>query len=275
MTSHSVRRPPGAPWPRPAGGAAAQARTAHRGNLPRQDVPPGQGYRTDSRLRAAGGLPSPAPAAGNPRPLRPGKRLFDVVVASACLILLSPLLAAVAVLVRVTTPGPALFRQVRLGRDRRPFVLYKFRSMYAGSTDDVHREYIRRLLTEEQPPPGGRRGLYKLEDDARITPLGKLLRRTSIDELPQLVNVIRGDMSLVGPRPLLPWEAELIGEEHSLRFLVRPGLTGLWQVSGRNRLTLRQGLSLDLEYVRTQGFALDLAILLRTVPAVLSARGAR
>jgi lipopolysaccharide/colanic/teichoic acid biosynthesis glycosyltransferase len=203
------------------------------------------------------------------------KRLLDLVVACACLILASPLLAVVAVMVRLTTPGPALFRQTRLGRGQRPFVLYKFRTMYTGSSDDVHRRYVVQLLTLDQPLTGGRQGLYKLENDARITKVGRLLRRTSIDELPQLLNVIRGEMSLVGPRPALPWESELIGPAHSPRFLVSPGLTGLWQVSGRNRLTMREGLDLDVEYVNRKNFTLDLAILLRTVPVILSTRGAR
>lgn len=206
---------------------------------------------------------------------RAGKPVFDLVVALLCLLIVSPLLVAVAVLVRLTTPGPAMFRQTRIGRDNRPFVLYKFRSMYAGSADDVHRQYVRKLLTQDQPPPGGQKGLYKLEDDPRITPFGRFLRRTSIDELPQLLNVIRGDMSLVGPRPALPWEVEMIGEARGQRFLVRPGLTGLWQVSGRNTLTMRQGLELDIEYVRRQSFAFDLIILVKTVPVVLSTRGAR
>jgi lipopolysaccharide/colanic/teichoic acid biosynthesis glycosyltransferase len=206
---------------------------------------------------------------------RAGKPLFDLVAASLCLLIACPLLVAVAMLIRLTTPGPALFRQTRIGRDHRPFVLYKFRSMYAGSADDVHRQYVRRLLTQDQPPTGGQRGLYKLEDDPRITPLGRLLRQTSIDELPQLLNVIRGDMSLVGPRPALPWEAEMMDEAHGNRFLVRPGITGLWQVSGRSSLTMRQALELDVEYARSQSFALDLLILLKTLPVVLSARGAR
>jgi lipopolysaccharide/colanic/teichoic acid biosynthesis glycosyltransferase len=204
-----------------------------------------------------------------------GKPLFDLVVALLGLVLLCALFAAVALLVRLTTPGPALYRQTRIGRDGRPFVLYKFRSMYAGCADDVHRQYVRKLLTQDQPPAGGRGGLFKLEDDPRVTGLGRLLRRTSIDELPQLLNVIRGDMSLVGPRPALPWEAEMIGEAHGERFLVRPGLTGLWQVSGRSALTMRQGLDLDVEYVRKQGFIVDLMILIKTIPVVLSARGAR
>jgi lipopolysaccharide/colanic/teichoic acid biosynthesis glycosyltransferase len=204
-----------------------------------------------------------------------GKPLFDVVAALLGLAILWPLLAAMAVLVRLTTPGPALFRQTRIGRDHRPFVLYKFRSMYAGSNDDVHRQYVRKLLTQDRPPTGGQRGLYKLEDDPRVTPLGRLLRRTSIDELPQLLNVLRGDMSLIGPRPALPWEAEIMDEAHGHRFAVRPGITGLWQVSGRSSLTMRQALELDVEYARRLSFALDLKILLKTVPVVLCARDAR
>jgi lipopolysaccharide/colanic/teichoic acid biosynthesis glycosyltransferase len=203
------------------------------------------------------------------------KRALDLVLASACLILLSPLLVVVAVMVRLTSPGPALFRQTRLGRGQKPFVLYKFRTMYTGSSDDVHRQYVVQLLTLDQPATGGRRGLYKLEDDARITKVGRLLRRTSIDELPQLLNVIRGEMSLVGPRPALPWESELIGAAHARRFLVSPGLTGLWQVSGRNSLTMKEGLDLDIEYVDRRSFTLDISILARTVPVVLSTTGAR
>jgi lipopolysaccharide/colanic/teichoic acid biosynthesis glycosyltransferase len=133
---------------------------------------------------------------------------------------------------------------------------------------------VRQLLAEEQPSAGGGRGLYKLEHDPRVTPLGHFLRRSSIDELPQLLNVVRGEMSLVGPRPALPWEVELVGPAYRPRFAVLPGLTGLWQVSGRNHLTMRQGLDLDLEYVRRRSFAFDLWILFRTIPAVLTTRGA-
>jgi lipopolysaccharide/colanic/teichoic acid biosynthesis glycosyltransferase len=138
----------------------------------------------------------------------------------------------------------------------------------------VHREYVHHLLTAEEPVAGGRDGVYKLDDDPRITRVGRFLRRTSLDELPQLVNVIKGDMSLVGPRPMLPWEADLIRGTH-VRFLVSPGITGLWQVSGRNNLTMRAGLDLDAEYVRRRSFGLDLRILLRTLPVVLSTGGAR
>jgi lipopolysaccharide/colanic/teichoic acid biosynthesis glycosyltransferase len=204
-----------------------------------------------------------------------GKRAFDVAVSSVALLLLAPLFVAVWLAVRLTSPGGALFRQNRVGRYGRPFVMYKFRSMVVDCPDDLHRAYVKQLLTADEPQTGGTSGLYKLEGDPRVTRVGRLLRRTSLDELPQLLNVLRGDMSLVGPRPALPWEAELFGPAHVRRFLVPPGVTGLWQVSGRNRLSMRDGLDLDLEYVRRLSFRLDLAILVRTVPAVLSLDGAR
>lgn len=240
--------------------------------------PPPEGPQAVAPARPAG------PAHGRPRTghtaqppwawSRVGKPVFDAVFASVFLVILSPLLAAAAVLIRLTTPGPALIRQTRVGRNGRLFVLYKFRSMYTGSSDELHRQYVRKLLTEDEPPAGGQRGLFKLEGDPRVTPVGRVLRKTSIDELPQLLNVIKGDMSLVGPRPALPWEVEMIGEAYGKRFEARPGLTGLWQVSGRSRLTMRQGLELDVEYVGRQSFAFDLMILLKTVPAVLLTRGA-
>lgn len=205
---------------------------------------------------------------------RLAKRLLDLIVATACLLVVSPLLVAAGVAIRLDTPGPALFQQTRLGKDRRPFVLFKFRTMYTGCPDDVHRQYVTKLLTEDQPPDGGQGGVFKLAADDRITRVGRLLRRTSIDELPQLINVIRGDMSLVGPRPALAWEAQMFGAVYAGRFTVPPGLTGLWQVSGRNGVTMKQGLELDLEYVRSHSFALDLWILVKTIPVVLSTRGA-
>ncbi len=188
---------------------------------------------------------------------------------------MAPLLLVVAALIGLTDRGPALFRQTRIGLGGRPFVMYKFRTMRTGASDEIHRAYVRRLLTEDEPPPGGTSGLYKLDRDPRITRVGAVLRRTSIDELPQLFNVLRGQMSLVGPRPALPWEAELFTDWHRARLLVPPGVTGLWQISGRNRLTMRQGLDLDIEYLKRQSFALDLLILLKTIPAVLTANGAR
>lgn len=197
------------------------------------------------------------------------KRGMDVVIALTALALLSPLLLLIWVAVRVTSPGPALFRQERLGLDKRSFVLLKFRSMRMGCDDAVHRQYMTSLFTDEIPIARADSGLFKLADDTRITIVGGWLRRTSLDEIPQLVNVLRRDMSLVGPRPVLAWEAALFEDPDHCRFRVRPGMTGLWQVSGRNRLTMREALLLDAEYVRRRSIALDLVILLRTIPALL------
>jgi lipopolysaccharide/colanic/teichoic acid biosynthesis glycosyltransferase len=142
--------------------------------------------------------------------------------------------------------------------------------MYRDNDDRIHREYVTRQLAGDQANGDGRRGLFKLEDDPRVTPVGRWLRRTSLDELPQLLNVLKGDMSLVGPRPVLAWEAEMFSPEQQRRFDVKPGITGLWQVSGRSRLTMQQALELDVEYVRRRSVIFDLLILLRTVPALFS-----
>jgi lipopolysaccharide/colanic/teichoic acid biosynthesis glycosyltransferase len=194
------------------------------------------------------------------------KRVLDLALASAALIVLSPLLLVLWLVVRCTSAGPAVFSQRRLGRDEQPFTMYKFRSMTAGNSDAIHRKYVSTMLTAG---PVAGTGLFKLEHDPRVTPVGAWLRRTSLDELPQLVNVLRGDMSLVGPRPVLAWEAELFSDAARVRFRVRPGLTGLWQVSGRARLTMLQALELDAQYVSRQSLWLDLSILARTVPAQL------
>jgi lipopolysaccharide/colanic/teichoic acid biosynthesis glycosyltransferase len=193
-------------------------------------------------------------------------RVLDLVGALLALLLLSPVLLLTAVAVKVTSRGPVLFRQTRLGRDARPFVMFKFRTMRTGCSDSTHRDYVTAMLRGEATAVDG---LYKLPDDTRITPVGAFLRRTSIDELPQLWNVLRGRMSLVGPRPVLPWEAELFPEWAAPRYGVRPGVTGLWQVSGRNRLTMQEGLALDVQYVARRGLPIDLLILVRTVAAVL------
>jgi lipopolysaccharide/colanic/teichoic acid biosynthesis glycosyltransferase len=201
------------------------------------------------------------------------KRTLDLVLAGTGLILLAPLLAAIWLAVRSSSPGPAVFRQERLGLHQRPFTMYKFRSMAAGNSDAVHRAYVSRMLSSDGAESERVNGLYKLDGDPRVTRLGAWLRRTSLDELPQLVNIVRGEMSLVGPRPVLAWEAELFRPEAMARFDTRPGLTGLWQVSGRNRLTMPQALALDVEYVRRQSLWLDLTILARTLPAQMR-RGA-
>jgi lipopolysaccharide/colanic/teichoic acid biosynthesis glycosyltransferase len=202
------------------------------------------------------------------------KRLLDLVGSTVPLIVLGPLLGGLAVVIRMTSPGPAFFRQIRLGRAEQSFVMYKFRTMYDCSDDRTHREYVRKLLSDEVPRLG-KDGLYKLSDDPRITPVGAFLRQTSLDELPQLFNVLAGKMSLVGPRPALPWEAELYQPQHRKRFEVKPGITGLWQVSGRSKLTMKEALDLDVQYVQRRSFRLDLAILAKTVLVVLRRDGAR
>jgi lipopolysaccharide/colanic/teichoic acid biosynthesis glycosyltransferase len=202
------------------------------------------------------------------------KRAMDVVLTCACLAVIWPLLAAIWLAVRLTSPGPAIFRQERLGLGGRPFTLYKFRTMATGAPDSLHRQYVTALLTQDQPSVTGATGLYKLDGDPRVTSVGRWLRRTSLDELPQLINVLRGEMSLVGPRPCLAWEAELYRERDRRRFDVLPGITGLWQVSGRSRLTMREALDLDVEYVRRRSLLLDVVILTRTVRCLLRVEAA-
>jgi lipopolysaccharide/colanic/teichoic acid biosynthesis glycosyltransferase len=196
------------------------------------------------------------------------KRALDITLASVLIVLAAPLLLLLWCLVRSTSAGPALFRQERLGRGKRPFTMLKLRSMYADNDDRVHRAFVTTMLSAEEEVPAQNNALFKLTGDSRVTPLGAWLRRTSLDELPQLINVLHGEMSLVGPRPMLPWEAELLAEPYRPRFTVKPGMTGLWQVSGRSRLSMRTALELDVEYVRRRSLAVDLGILARTIPAL-------
>jgi len=202
------------------------------------------------------------------------RRIADLFIACAGVLLLAPLLIVIIVIVRHTTPGPALFRQQRLGKDRRSFEIYKFRTMYVDVSEESHREYVTEALTVQGDGHALDHDLHKLTDDPRITRVGAFLRQTSMDELPQLLNVIKGDMALVGPRPCLSYECDLLRGRQFERFAVKPGLTGLWQVSGRSSLTFREALDLDVEYVRRRSFALDMRILLKTVPVVLFRRGA-
>ena len=197
------------------------------------------------------------------------KRTIDVSLATVAIVALAPFLAAIALVVRLTSRGPALFKQERVGLGQRPFTVYKFRSMVADNDENEHRRYVTALLTCEEPPDGGEPGVFKIVSDPRVTKVGRFLRRTSLDELPQLFNVLRGDMSLVGPRPALPWEVELYEERHLRRFQVLPGVTGLWQVSGRSHIGMRDALELDLNYVEERSLALDVRILIRTIPSVL------
>ncbi len=194
------------------------------------------------------------------------KRIIDLVGASILLVILAPLLAAVALAVRLTSPGPVIFRQERLGLHRRPFVVYKFRSMAADANPEAHR----RFLFEQARGECDGVAHFKVIDDGRVTPVGRVIRRLSIDELPQLVNVLKGEMSLVGPRPDLAYSLDIYQPHHFRRFDVLPGLTGMWQVSGRSELSFLQMLDLDAQYAETWSLGLDLAILARTIPELLA-----
>ena len=197
------------------------------------------------------------------------KRAIDLLLAAVLLVLLAPEFALIVLAVRLDSPGPALFRQRRVGHRGREFSMLKFRSMAADASPDLHRRYIEQLANGRADPEDGE--LRKLTTDPRVTRVGAILRRTSMDELPQLLNVLLGHMSLVGPRPAVAYELEHYRVDHYERFAVRPGITGLWQVSGRGRLGLRAMLDLDVEYARRRSLGLDLLLLLRTPKAVLNA----
>lgn len=202
-------------------------------------------------------------------------RTLDIAIALGGLALTAPLLLLVWCAIRADSSGPAIFRQRRLGRDKRPFTVLKFRTMRAQADSAVHREYIEQLVRgTERSHSDGRRNLYKLVADDRITRVGRLLRRTSIDELPQLYNVLRGQMSIVGPRPVLLYEAELYPDQYARRFEVKPGLTGLWQISGRNQRTYHEMVELDIEWVQRRSLRLYLSIVARTPRALMNSRSA-
>lgn len=195
-----------------------------------------------------------------------GKRLFDVVASGALILMLSPLMLAVAAAIKLTDPGPALFAQRRVGKNGEPFRMFKFRTMVVDAEA--------RLAELRAQADAGNDILFKMRDDPRITPIGKVLRRHSIDELPQLFNVFLGEMSLIGPRPPLASEVEEYEHHVHRRFLVKPGITGLWQVNGRSNLSWEESVRLDLYYVENWTLTGDLAILLRTAQAVVGRDGA-
>ena len=199
------------------------------------------------------------------------KRATDLVVATLMLVCLSPLFVVVALAIRLDSPGPIFFRQRRIGRDGREFTMLKFRSMSQDATHEAHHNYVTALAAGPAEPLSG---LRKLTGDSRVTRTGAIIRKASIDEGPQLLNVIAAQMSIVGPRPAVRYELELYRPEHFERFGVRPGITGLWQVSGRARLGFNEMLDLDVEYARHHGFLFDLWIMLRTPLAVLRAHTA-
>lgn len=205
------------------------------------------------------------------------KRVIDIVASASVVLLLLPLFVVIAILVKLTSQGPVFFQQERLGQFGKPFAFLKFRSMSATNDSNIHRDFMKRLIKGEHDAStsNGSKPVYKMMHDPRVTRIGRLLRRTSLDELPQFINVLRGEMSLVGPRPPIPYEYEVYEIWHRRRVLeVKPGITGLWQVKGRSRVSFDDMVRLDLQYARGWSIWLDLWILLQTPRAVLMGEGA-
>jgi lipopolysaccharide/colanic/teichoic acid biosynthesis glycosyltransferase len=201
------------------------------------------------------------------------KRIMDIAGAAALLVILFPVFLAIAIAIKLTSRGPVFFKQGRSGLYGKAFPMLKFRSMYADSDTDAHKQYVRQLIAgaaDKNPSHTADHGVYKLTSDSRVTRVGAFLRRTSLDELPQLINVLRGEMSLVGPRPPIDYEVAEYALWHRRRLLeAKPGITGLWQVAGRNRIPFDQMVRLDLKYAESRSLWLDLKILLLTPKAVL------
>ncbi len=198
------------------------------------------------------------------------KRLLDILFSATALLLLSPLMLVIAILVKRSSPGPVLFVQERIGTDGKPFKVYKFRTMAHNSDDAIHRQFAAMFISGERPRTSKK---YKITDDPRVTPVGRWLRHTSLDELPQLINILKGEMSLVGPRPPIAYELDHYQPRHWERLRVTPGLTGLWQVSGRSNVPFEEMVRMDIHYINNWSLLEDIRIILRTVPVVLKGTG--
>lgn len=204
------------------------------------------------------------------------KRFIDVIASLLVIVVGFPFFLAIALLIKLTSKGPVFFSQERVGEKGEIFTLFKFRTMRLNSDDAIHREFTRRFIegrlsnsaVDEKPSV-----VYKLADDPRVTPVGAFLRKTSLDEFPQFLNVLRGDMTIVGPRPPLAYEIEHYQDWHKLRLAVKPGLTGLWQVSGRSSVPFNEMVMLDLYYIEHWSLLLDFKIMLRTIPVMLFGSG--
>lgn len=201
------------------------------------------------------------------------KRLFDVTLSLLALIFLSPLIVMIILLIRFTSPGPVLFEQDRLGKGGKLFRMYKFRTMYHQINRETHRAFMKAFING-QVAADGEHEVFKPFDSSQVTSVGRILRKTSLDELPQLINILNGEMSLVGPRPNVPWEAEEYCPWHQERFEVLPGITGLAQVRGRSAILFDEIVRCDVEYIERQSLRLDIQILWRTVVSVLIGKGA-
>jgi exopolysaccharide biosynthesis polyprenyl glycosylphosphotransferase len=205
------------------------------------------------------------------------KRFVDLSISGIAVIVFAPLLGLIAILVKASSPGPVLFRQIRAGRNGTPFTFFKFRTMKHNIDDTIHREYATNFIGGKELRLRDERNdtkIYKMPDDPRITPIGRVLRRTSLDELPQLFNVVKGEMSLVGPRPPIAYELTIYKEWHKRRLKAKPGITGLWQVSGRSSVPFHDMVLLDLYYINRWSLTLDIEIILKTIPVVLCGKGA-
>jgi lipopolysaccharide/colanic/teichoic acid biosynthesis glycosyltransferase len=200
------------------------------------------------------------------------KRMLDLLVSAIALLVLSPIMVIIGVAIRLDSRGPALFAQQRVGQGGKEFTLYKFRSMYQDADDQVHRAFAKQYIHGRGN--ADQAGCFKPKDDPRVTPVGRILRKTSLDELPQLWNVFKGEMSLVGPRPAVRYEVEEYERWQMRRLAVVPGLTGLAQVHGRSALPFNQLVRCDIQYVEERDIWLDAEILLKTIPVVLSAKSA-
>jgi len=234
---------------------------------------PSIAIRLSSQMEAHRLTRGVASAASEPASHAAARRGLDLLGATTLLVLLSPLLFVLAVAIRLNSRGPAFFRQRRVGRDGREFTVLKFRSMRVDADPRGHREYVTALIQGERCD-GGRENLYKLAVDDRVTTVGRWIRRWSLDELPQLLNVVGGDMALVGPRPAIPYEVAEYPTWYLQRFAVKPGLTGLWQVSGRSERTYEEMVRLDIEYTQTRTLLGDLSILAKTPWVVVGRKGA-
>ena len=201
------------------------------------------------------------------------KRTVDLTASLLVMVLGAPFFLFLATAVKLSSPGPVLFRQVRLGRDGKPFTFYKFRSMHHKNDDGAHRDFARDFISGDMSDDS-ERTVFKMVRDPRITAIGRFLRRSSLDELPQFYNVLRGEMSLVGPRPPISYELEHYLDWHKDRLKVKPGLTGLWQVSGRSTVGFDEMVKLDLYYIGHWNLKLDLKIMARTVPVMVKGEGA-
>jgi len=205
------------------------------------------------------------------------KRSLDILISVSILVISLPFILAIAVIIKCTSKGPVLFKQERIGKNGKPFMFLKLRTMKYGSSDRQHRKFCKDFI-EGKLSGGSSEGTgnktYKIVDDPRVTGVGRFLRKSSLDELPQFLNILRGDMTLVGPRPSLKYEYKYYNDWHKRRVAVKPGLTGLWQVSGRSNVSFQEMINLDLYYIENWSIILDIKIILRTVPVVLFGKGA-